>query len=135
MVYASEPVTPLPENDRSLVVDFLSESVELFERQLGHARQEIRHKRVRLDVLRLEADRLSEDAEQWSQIANRESRTEIERRAHRKLIEKSRGIVALRYLSEKLERDLSTLEPKVIEDGAAVSELRQRLRMLRGETA
>ena len=127
MFYASEPL--IPDEERREVADFLSESVALFERQLGKARREVRYKRARLGVLRLETDRLREDEEQWAEIVNRDSSCVEGREARRKLVEKSRGLAVLRKLCEMLERDLAKLEPSVEEDGAALCELRRKLRL------
>ena len=126
--YAIEPLTWQPQNDCREVVDLLSMSVAHFERRLETARLEVRHKRARLEVLRLESVRLREDAEQWGEIVNRESRCAGGRKALRKLIEKSRGLAAVNRLAERLERDLAALEPKIGEHSAAIRELRQQLR-------
>ena len=127
MLYTSELLTWIPDDARGEVADFLSESVSLFERLLEKARREVRHKRARLGVLRLETDRLREDAEQWGEIVNRDSPGLEGREARRTLIEKSRGLAVLSKLCEMLERDLATLEPRVEEDGATIRELRQKL--------
>jgi len=128
MDYASAPLAWLPEHHRCEATDFLSESVEIFERELRKARREIRGKRARLDMLRLEAERLREDAEQWGEVADREEPDAASRRAHRKLIEKSRGIAVLSRLCAMLERDLAALEPKVKQGDFAIFGLRQELR-------
>lgn len=127
MFYTSKLLTWIPDDDRREVADFLSESVSLFERLLGKARREVRHKRARLEVLRLETERLREDAEQWGEIVNRDSPGVKGREARRTLIEKSRGLAVLSKLCEMLERDLATLEPSVEEDAATICELRQKL--------
>ena len=92
----------------------------------------VRHKRARLDALRLETDRLRGDAEQWAEIVNRASRYTGSHNALRRLIEKCRGLAAVGRLAEGLERDISVLEEKLREDGAIVLELRQKLRKQEG---
>ena len=129
MFDASKPLTWIPNDDRVEVADFLLESVALFERQLGNAYREVRRKRARLAVLRLESDRLREDTEQWVEIVNRDSPCVEGRKARRKLIEKSRGLAVLLGLCKMLERDLATLEPRVEKDSAAICELRQKLHL------
>ncbi len=101
----------------------------LYEQQLGSTQREVWYKRARLDVLRLETERLLEDAEQWIEILNGESHRAVNRVALRKLIEKSRGLAAVSRLAESLERDLAQLEPRLRKHSAALLELRQRLRV------
>jgi len=111
MFYANKPLTWIPDDDRREVADFLSESMALFEWQLGRMRREARHKRARLGALRLETDRLRKGAEQWAEIVNRDSPCVEGRQARRKLVEKSRGLAVLSRLCETLEQDLATLKP------------------------
>ena len=125
--HTSEPLTWLAENNGKKVVDFLSEGVRLFERQLARGHRRVRHQRARLEALALETDRLREDAEQWAEVLDREIRCASNRAALRKLIEKSRGLAALKRLADGLERDLATLEEKVREDSATLCRLQQKL--------
>jgi len=135
MFYSNKPTTWIPANDRREVADFLSESVTLFERQLGKARREVRHKRARLGVLRHESNRLREDVEQWTEIVSRDNPCVEGREARRRLMEKGRGLSVLSRLCEMLERDLATLEPRLEEDSAAICNLQQKLHLQRSAMA
>lgn len=130
--HAIEQMTLHTEDGPREVVDFLSESVAHFERKLGVAHRQLRHKRARFDALHLEIERLREDADQWTEIVNRASRYTGSHTAQRKLIEKCRGLAALKRLAEALEGEISRIEEKLREDSAILLELQKKLREQEG---
>lgn len=126
--HAIEPLTIWKgRNEGGEAVDFASQSVAHFERQLDLARRQARGQRARIEALQLEMERLREDALQWAEIVDRGSELADTRTALRKLIEKSRGLAAVERLGERLERELAALEAEVRECSAAVRQLRVQL--------